>query len=281
MIAGLGKLGTALLTLPIGWIIVGILAIVVVSRYLYQNWDKVREKAGQCWAAIKKGLVLLGEWLWGAVDFLVTPFKSAFEKIKGWWEKLKGWFTGNPVTTEVNVVGNAGSVAAGAGNAPRTLRAEREMAFGGLVSRPTLSWIGEAGDEMVVPLTNRSRGQALLQEAGKRLGMPPQASQVMSIAQEAAPKMTQVMDAARKAVPKMTLPPVTSIGGGINKMKPEKEKAGKPEPGKQGKRAPMVFSGPLSINVNGASDPRAFVETMAAELQKLADSRGAAEAMGW
>ena len=48
-------------------------------------------------------------------------------------------------------------------------------AEGGIITRPELSWIGEDGDEAVIPLSagRRSRGLALWQQAGEMLGVQP------------------------------------------------------------------------------------------------------------
>lgn len=44
-------------------------------------------------------------------------------------------------------------------------------ALGGIVTKPTLSWIGEQGSEAVIPLDNhRARAQALYRQTGEKLG---------------------------------------------------------------------------------------------------------------
>ena len=44
-------------------------------------------------------------------------------------------------------------------------------ATGGIVNNPTLSWVGEAGREAVIPLEKQARGTALWIEAGRELGL--------------------------------------------------------------------------------------------------------------
>ncbi|MCR4819146.1 MAG: hypothetical protein K5841_09355, partial [Fretibacterium sp.] len=48
-------------------------------------------------------------------------------------------------------------------------------ALGGIITHPMISWLAESGPEAVVPLTDKSRGIPLLMEAGRRLGMPDNA----------------------------------------------------------------------------------------------------------
>lgn len=45
-------------------------------------------------------------------------------------------------------------------------------ASGGFITKPTISWIGEAGKEFVIPVdNNRGRGKMLLAQAAAKLGM--------------------------------------------------------------------------------------------------------------
>lgn len=81
---------------PAGWITLAILALVAAGIYLWQNWDTVKEKAGQ-----------LKEWLLNAwetiktttVEFvtaMVTGFKDGWERIvtgvSDFIERVKQWF---------------------------------------------------------------------------------------------------------------------------------------------------------------------------------------------
>ncbi len=44
-------------------------------------------------------------------------------------------------------------------------------AMGGIITSPTVSWVGEAGREAIIPLENQARGTALWIEAGRELGL--------------------------------------------------------------------------------------------------------------
>lgn len=70
---------------PIGIVIAIIGVLIGVGVLLYKNWDTVKEKASEIFAAIGEFFVGIGEW-----------FKSIFESIKGFfvgvWEAIKGFF---------------------------------------------------------------------------------------------------------------------------------------------------------------------------------------------
>lgn len=55
-----------------------------------------------------------------------------------------------------------------------SLEPEAQFARGGIISRPTIGLIGEAGREAIVPLQNKSRGIPLLMQAAKTLGVFPE-----------------------------------------------------------------------------------------------------------
>ena len=48
----------------------------------------------------------------------------------------------------------------------------KKHATGGYITKPTISWIGEAGKEFVIPVeNNKGRGKMLLSQAASKLGM--------------------------------------------------------------------------------------------------------------
>lgn len=69
-------LNATFLGCPIVWIIGAIAALIAVGVLLYKNWDTVKEKAGQCWAGIKKAFGGIGEWFSGIWDGVKTGFKT-------------------------------------------------------------------------------------------------------------------------------------------------------------------------------------------------------------
>jgi len=78
-------------------------------------------------------------------DSVKTFFSGLFDWILDKWEKVKASFAG-AASTVGNAMGGGGEM-----TIPM-------MANGGIVNRPTLAMIGEAGPEAVVPLSGRSTG---------------------------------------------------------------------------------------------------------------------------
>ncbi|WP_182379819.1 hypothetical protein [Nocardioides sp. WS12] len=86
----------------------------------------------------------------GAFNGVKNAFKDAINWIIGKWNGLN--FSLPSVDTHIPGVGKVGGFSIGTPNIP-------ELARGGIVSRPTLAVLGEAGPEAVVPLSaGRSRG---------------------------------------------------------------------------------------------------------------------------
>jgi len=81
---------------------------------------------------------------YGLDDVIFYPFKAAFSAIKSWWNSTVGGFGFNIPSWVPGVGGKDFKI-------PR-------MAKGGIVTRPTLALIGEAGKEAVIPLSQM--GQA-------------------------------------------------------------------------------------------------------------------------
>lgn len=130
------------------------------------------------WGPVKEGASSVGEWIslkfgeavaraqnaWSGVvgwfdDNVWGPLKKnaqdAWGWIKGKWEDAKGWASG--ITSR--------------GEAVTGIKPDKN-ATGGHITRPTLSWIGEAGNEYVIPTENNiGRGRMLLQQAASDLGM--------------------------------------------------------------------------------------------------------------
>ena len=53
-ISGIRAISTALLTTPVGWIILGITALVAAGYLLWRNWDKVSKALGSAWNWLKE-----------------------------------------------------------------------------------------------------------------------------------------------------------------------------------------------------------------------------------
>lgn len=73
--------GIGLLSGPVGWIMLAVAAVIAIGVALYQNWDTIKEKAGQ-----------LKDWIvekWTALkDGVVNLFTAIKDKITGLWDAI-------------------------------------------------------------------------------------------------------------------------------------------------------------------------------------------------
>ena len=74
-------LNAAFVATPIGWIVLGLAAVVAAGVALYKNWDTVKAKAGEVWANIKTAFG-------GIRDAIVNAFSAAKEKVAGFFSWL-------------------------------------------------------------------------------------------------------------------------------------------------------------------------------------------------
>ena len=70
---GFIKLGIAIMATPVGWIIMGIMAIATASYLIIKHWDKVKEFFGGIFSKIREYIKPFANWL---NDFLITPIKN-------------------------------------------------------------------------------------------------------------------------------------------------------------------------------------------------------------
>lgn len=97
-------MNAAVLANPITWIVVAIVAaitaLIVIGVALYKNWDKIKEAGRNAWEGIKNAWAGVTEWFGNLVegikakfaaikDAIVQPFKTAIDKVKGFFAGLK------------------------------------------------------------------------------------------------------------------------------------------------------------------------------------------------
>ena len=100
--AGLGilipiiySLGVALMTTPVGWIIMAIAAIVAAAWWMYENWDKVTKWFHEAWdwlfgdPALAEGWAEIKRMASDAADKVV----SAWSAVRTFFEELWGFIT--------------------------------------------------------------------------------------------------------------------------------------------------------------------------------------------
>lgn len=138
-----------------------------------EKWNGVKDWAANTWESAKD--------IWNSTRDAINDtlfnaewWNSKWENVKGWassaWESIKGgwgkfW---DKVGGAFKEGREAGQQAAGGAKA---------YARGGMITRPHLGLVGEAGPEVIIPLSAamRGRGLELWQQAGQLLGATPYA----------------------------------------------------------------------------------------------------------
>lgn len=177
---------------PLGW-------IVKSGMTIYRNWDTIKEKAGELkekivemisnivlkWenfkAASKEILGNVFKWMedkWNNIkeiggsvaDFFLGVFdkiKSGFDTVVGWGKKLL--FLGSD---EEKAPTSRGGTATQGVKATYGSRGKiQKYATGGIVSSPTLAWVGEGNDaETIIPHNKTQRSLNLWEQTGKLIG---------------------------------------------------------------------------------------------------------------
>lgn len=83
-------LNAAFVATPIGWIVLGLGALVAAGVALHQNWDTVKAKASELWAKAT-------EVFTGIKDSIVGAFDAAKEKVSGFFSWLDNKISSIPV----------------------------------------------------------------------------------------------------------------------------------------------------------------------------------------
>lgn len=121
-------------------------------------------------------------------DSFGKKFEEAYKVVTDIWDGLSKWFEDNiqkPIVKVAEAIGDGFSKAFGwvkkifdkaGGGIDFVLKhvfgTPDKKATGGYITQPTLSWVGEAGNEFVIPTqNNRGRGKMLLAQAASHLGM--------------------------------------------------------------------------------------------------------------
>lgn len=184
-------LNTAWLANPITWVVAGVIALIAAFVLLYKNSETVRKYVDAAFEGIKNAILTVWNWVSEnfpkIFEFLSKPFKLWFELVKTVWSKIFEFFKGMPekLKSAVSTVGGAlispfktafNTIADLWNNTLGKFKFEipdwvpgiggkgwgfpkiPKLAQGGIVTKPTLALIGEAGPEAVVPLKNRGMG---------------------------------------------------------------------------------------------------------------------------
>ena len=167
-----------LLANPITWVIAGIVALIAIIWLLISNWDMVIQAWKVSIEFIMGLFSKMGEWISGVFtktftwvslkiesvknafkslgDFISSLFSSIGEGIKGAFKATINWVIGkiNWLITQANKIQSSLNKVPGV-NIPLMSQIPM-LANGGIVNKPTLAMIGEAGAEAVVPLNKKN-----------------------------------------------------------------------------------------------------------------------------
>lgn len=166
------------------FILTGILigGLVAGLVWLVKNWEIVKTKAAEIWTSIANGikknweniLLFISNPLglivkmvvenWGAIQ---KSTKSIWEGVGGIvsavWEGIKNTvkaginFVIDKINSFIRLANSVTSIASAIGVSIPAIPEIPRLAKGGIVTKPTLAMVGEAGPEAVIPL-NRARG---------------------------------------------------------------------------------------------------------------------------
>lgn len=185
---------------PIGLVITAIGGLVAAGIYLYNNWDTAKAKAIQLWQTIDNNPLL---------SIALGPIKTMIEagiSLYNNWDRLKqgamdmGVSISNHFKGMANgIIQSINKISSGINNLTGTSlpqlqefqldysvqarkmderRSARNMgmeipayANGGILTRPHVGMVAEAGPEAVIPLNGSRRAVSLWKQAGDALGM--------------------------------------------------------------------------------------------------------------
>ncbi|MGE6629828.1 transglycosylase SLT domain-containing protein, partial [Bacillus sp. NPDC077027] len=137
-----------------------------------KNWSKSKwEQSTAIWSTAKATI--------SSTLFNKKWWSSKWSDVKAWgknilgdtWDLIKS--TGGKIVGKAIVATQKNQKAFDKGrhNGRKDFKPGKK-ATGGYITQPTLSWIGEAGNEFVIPTqNNRGRGKMLLSQAASKLGM--------------------------------------------------------------------------------------------------------------
>ena len=190
----------AIATSPIFLIGLAIVGLIAIGVLLWKNWDKIKEFALKIWENIKNiikehwdkilailfpaaGLAAMIFRNWGKiVEVVNTIWNNVYSTVTGWINAIVEFVRELPgrileiikdipkmvinVVKDIPVIGDAvGAVGGAVGGVVGGVKGFFGLEHGGIVTGPTLTLLGEAGPEAVIPLPNLNLS-SLVTDAG-------------------------------------------------------------------------------------------------------------------
>lgn len=152
---------------PVGLVIAAIAALIAIGYLIIQNWEEIKIAAVEIWTGLG---IMFGEFIENmlvridkASKAIRVAFAAVTESVAGFftnmWEGIKSGITSgiNWVIDKLNsFIAKANKVISSLNEVPGVnfpnISQIPKLAKGGIVSKPTIAMIGEAGPEAVVPL---------------------------------------------------------------------------------------------------------------------------------
>lgn len=157
---------------PVGLVIAAIAALIAIGWLVISNWDEIKAFAIETWT-------MLGEFFGNFIDKMYVKIKEAGAAIRAAFsavtESVAGFFTGmwtgikEGITSGINwvieklngFIRKANKAISSLNEVPGvnfpSISEIPKLAKGGIVSKPTIAMIGEAGPEAVVPLSKMNQ----------------------------------------------------------------------------------------------------------------------------
>lgn len=194
----------AFLTSPIGLVILAITALIAIGVVLYKNWDSVSKFCKEVWNGIWDTIKPVVDKLINLFPGITSSISQVFTGVKqifgGIIDFITGVFTGNwskawngvvsifsgiingivgimkyPINAMIDLINvflrglnklKIPDWVPGVGGKGINIPLIPHLARGGIIDKPTVAEIGEAGPEMVVPLENTSFVNSLASALG-------------------------------------------------------------------------------------------------------------------
>ncbi|MED4570314.1 phage tail tape measure protein [Brevibacillus agri] len=155
---------------PIGLIITGMGLLVAAGVYLYNNWDTVREKGSLLWDTLTRGASEMGVNISNFFKGMANGVIQSINRISSSINKLIG--TSIPQIEEFQLDYSIQARKIQENRAARNA-GEKIPAYakGGILTRPHIGLVAEAGPEAVIPLNRSPRSISLWKQAGRSMGL--------------------------------------------------------------------------------------------------------------
>lgn len=230
----------ALAGTPIGWVLIGISALVVAGTLLYKHWDKVKSFFTNLWESPTARMLMFVTgpigWVIGAVTAIIANwdkikdffeylwdnptaaifrftskikelFQGAIDWVKEKWQAFSD-FLSKPIFGRVEISSNAPN--AGVGNGRATLGSIKGNASGGIYGKGAfLTTFAEESGESAIPHTPTKRNIGLLAKTNQIMGNPLQPMLQVS------PAFNPTINVAA-STPAVNMPPIEVSPASVN-----------------------------------------------------------------